>query len=190
MSGQSAPQPATSGSSQPVREGLADPEVMGRLTAFVRVGLGRRRSVPVRQRNTFMEEVLAEVCSRALAAERRYDPARSSVLSWVGGFIWKVLRERRKGRPGATTGLDPTTPDPGPSVPEVVADRLDSADLLAQLPPGDRQLFVWVAQGWTAAEIGAELGLTAAAVRVRLHRARALARQRLGVDPTEGPGHD
>jgi DNA-directed RNA polymerase specialized sigma24 family protein len=47
------------------------------------------------------------------------------------------------------------------------------------------------AEGWSAAEIGAETGLSAGAVRVRLHRARKKLQaslRTLGLDPTSPAG--
>jgi RNA polymerase sigma factor (sigma-70 family) len=190
MSGLSASESATAGPGNPVQDGLNDTEVIRRLSAIIRAGMGRDPMVPGRQRDAIAEEVLSEVCSRALAAPDRYDPSRGTVLNWLGGFAWNVLRERRKARPIGSVALDPSEPDRSPPVPELVANRLDAEHLLSMLPPDARQLLVWDSEGWTASEIGTELNLTAATVRVRLHRARARARDLMGGTPTGGADHD
>jgi RNA polymerase sigma factor (sigma-70 family) len=190
MSGLPSSEPATAGSLDPVKDGLNDTDVIRRLSAIIRAGLGRDPSVPARQRDAIAEEVLSEVCSRALSAMDRYNPSLGTVLNWLGGFAWNVLRERRTIRPLRPASLDPSEPDRSPPVPDLVANRLDAERLLSLLPSDARQLLRWDSEGWTAAEIGVELGLTAATVRVRLHRARARARDLMGGTPTGGADHD
>jgi len=65
----------------------------------------------------------------------------------------------------AETVLDRQRP-----VPDDVVCRIDSREILDQLPTGDAQLLRLHAEGRTAQEIGMELNLKAGAVRVRLSR--------------------
>jgi RNA polymerase sigma factor (sigma-70 family) len=189
MSGQPDTQPVTVGSGNPIQKGLVDPEILRRLTAIIRAGLGRYSAEPSRQREAIVEEVLSETACRALEAANRYDPALGSVLHWLGGFAWNVLRERSKTKPIRMIGLDPSLPDNQPSVSEVVVNRLDAAQVLSRLPEDARQLLLWESEGWTASDIGDELGIRAATARVRLHRARILARELSGVKQTGGADH-
>lgn len=57
------------------------------------------------------------------------------------------------------------------------------AEALSELSTCDRQVFLLrQIEGMTAPEVGAQLGLSVAAVKSRLHRARSLLRARLGAD--------
>jgi RNA polymerase sigma factor (sigma-70 family) len=190
MNGLSASEPVTAGPGKSVRDGLADPEVNRRLRAIIRAGLGRSAPDAGRQCDAAVEEVFSDVCSRALAVADRYDASQGNVLNWLGGFAWKILHERRKPRPEPLPTLDTQEPDHGPSIPDMVANRIDVERLLAVLPADERQLLRWDLESWTAAEIGEELNLTAAAVRVRLHRLRRKARELLGGPPTGGADHE
>jgi RNA polymerase sigma factor (sigma-70 family) len=190
MSGLSASEATTAGPGKSVRDALADSEVNRRLRAIIRAGLGRLPSGAGRRSEATVEEIFSDICSRALAGADNYDSNRGSVLNWVGGFAWKILRERRKPEPSAMTILDPEEPDGSRSIPDMVANQIDVERLLAMLPSDERQLLHWDYEGWTAAEIGTELNLSAATVRVRLHRLRKKARGLLGVTPTGGADHE
>jgi DNA-directed RNA polymerase specialized sigma24 family protein len=109
-------------------------------------------------------------------------------LHWLGGVVWTVRRERRSRQPHA--GDVSTVPDLGESIPEAILSRLDAAERVSRLPADVRHLLLWAAEGRTAVEIAAELALTAGAVRVRLHRARELARTLLGPGPDGEGTHD
>ena len=190
MSGLTASEAAMAGPIRSVRDCLADPEVNLRLRAIIRAGLGRVTASAGLQRESVVEEVFSDVCLRALTAASRYDPSLGTVLNWLGGFAWKVLRERRKPRPTLMPILDANLPNNVPSIPDRVADRIDVERLLAILPADESQLMLWDFEGWTAAEIGGELDLSAAAVRVRLHRLRRKARELLGGTSTGGADHE
>jgi RNA polymerase sigma-70 factor (ECF subfamily) len=175
------------GPGHPVWDGLNDPDVRQRLTALIQAALGRRITAVAQQRAEW-DEVLSEVCDRALRRAERYDPTRGSVLYWLGGVAWTVMRERRPGQLSFDADVS-TVPDPADPIPEAVLSRLDAAERVSRLPSDVRQLLLWAAEGRTAVEIAAELRLTPGAVRVRLHRARESARALLG--PTlDGEGKD
>jgi RNA polymerase sigma-70 factor (ECF subfamily) len=141
------------------------------------------------------------VCDVFLVAWRRIDevpPGRSATL-WLYGVARRALANNRRGErrrealheklrlqleiervePVATTAAAPVL------------------DALARLSPVDREvlsLSAW--EGLTPTEIGTALGVSAGAVRVRLHRARRRLRDELGADravtarPVVGHGGD
>ena len=113
-----------------------------------------------------------EVSKHALASAHQFDPQRGSLLHWLGGIVWNLARHRRPARCTATepTMLEGTVIDRQTPIPDEVAQRLDSREILDHLPPGDAQLLTLHAEGRTAQEIAEELHLTAGNVRVRLSR--------------------
>jgi len=169
------PMPATGAMplDDPVRQGLADPEVGRRLMLLVRAALGRfPAGITLAQRTGEAEEMFQEVSKRAIASARSFDPERGSLLYWLGGIVWNLARQRRPARCTATepTTLEETLLDRQRPIPDDVAQRLDSREILDHLPPGDAQLLTLHAEGRTAQEIAEELHLTAGNVRVRLSR--------------------
>jgi RNA polymerase sigma factor (sigma-70 family) len=190
MSGLSASETATSKPGKSVRDALADAEVNLRLRAIIRAGLGRTSQGAGQQRESVVEEVFSDVCSRALVKSDDYDVNHGTVLNWLGGFAWKILRERRKPQHASLSTSDLEEPDRSRPVPDAVADRMDIERLMTLLPPDERQLLRWDYEGWTASEIGLELNLSGATVRVRLHRLRKKAEELLGGEPTGGTDHE
>jgi RNA polymerase sigma factor (sigma-70 family) len=157
----------------PVRQGLADPEVARRLMLLVRAALSSfPAGITFAQRTSEAEEMFQEVCRQALASARLFDPDRGSLVHWLGGIVWNVARHRRPARCTATetATLAEMVLDDGRPIAQDVAQRLDVSAVLAQLPPADAQLLRWHAEGWTAEEIAEQLHLTAGNVRVRLSR--------------------
>ena len=119
------------------------------------------------------DEVVADTF---LVCWRRFDRAPDDVLPWLYGVARRCLANRlRAGRreqarvaPMAATATDPTadTYEQRARAREVLA-------ALAELPPKERealQLCAW--EGLSPAEGARVVGCTAAAFRVRLHRAR------------------
>jgi RNA polymerase sigma factor (sigma-70 family) len=103
--------------------------------------------------------------------------------------IRRIARRRAAGAPLDEAEI--AAPAPGPER-EVAArrdvERLASA--VRTLPLGARQVLVLALEGLTHAEIGEVLGLAENVVSVRLHRARAALRARLGEGADEtGEGH-
>ncbi len=147
------------GPGHPVWDALNDPDVRQRLTALIKAALGKGTS-PAAQQGAEWDEVLSDVCERALRIADHYDPTRKPVLYWLGGIAFVVMRERRPRR--LASGVDvSTSPDPADPIPEAVLSRLEASDLVRRLPGDVYQLLLWVAEGRTAAEIAPELGISA-----------------------------
>ncbi len=160
-----------------VAAALGDPAVLHRLqngaAAMLRAW---HQSLPAGQRLAEAEEIVQEAAQRALARRSAYDPERS-VVPWLMGFVTLVCRERTRSR--ATDAA--TSPDGfaledlmaklARPADEATADRLDSRQLLERLPPGDQDLLrLRFFDDASALEIGRRLGISEAAVRVRLFR--------------------
>ena len=158
---------------EPVRRGLADPEVARRLVMLIRGALGRfPAGITPPQRTAEAEDMFQEVSKHAIASARLFDPQRGSLVNWLGGIVWNLARQRRPVRFAVTepAELEETVLDHRSPVPDGVAHRLDSQEILKRLPPADADLLRLHSEGWTAQEIGEELKLTAGNVRVRLSR--------------------
>jgi RNA polymerase sigma factor (sigma-70 family) len=184
------PMPATGAMpfDDPVRQGLADPEVVRRLLLLIRAALGRfSAGITLAQRTSEAEEMLQEVSKQAIASAPSFDPERGNLLHWLGGIVWNLARQRRPARCTATepTTLEATVLDRQTPIPDDVADRLDCREILDRLPPADAHLLTLHAEGWTAQEIAEELHLTAGNVRVRLSR---LLKRVRGMFPEHEPG--
>jgi RNA polymerase sigma factor (sigma-70 family) len=169
------PMPATGTTplDDPVRQGLADPEVGRRLMMLIQAALGRfPAGLTLAQRASEAEEMFQEVAKCAIASVPLFDPDRGSLVNWLGGIVWNLTRQRRPARCAATepATLAETVFDRKSPIPDDVACRIDSREILEQLPPGDAQLLRLHAEGWTAQEIAEELHLTAGNVRVRVSR--------------------
>ncbi len=126
----------------------------------------RRRHVPAPPQDRLW---LFGVARRAIANQRRGERRRSALEERLRASLdaWFVVDEH------------PSLDDPGRSV----------ASVLAALDPGDRELLrlsVW--EQLTPSEIAVVVGVPAATVRVRLHRARARLAERLQRDTPAGHG--
>jgi RNA polymerase sigma factor (sigma-70 family) len=157
----------------PVRRGLADPEVARRLLMLIRAALGRfPAGTTFAQRTSEAEELFQEVSARAIASARLFDPQRGSLVNWLGGIVWNLARQRRPVSFAVTqpANLEEMVLDRSSPVPDGVAHRLDSREILERLPRADADLLRLHSEGWTAQEIGKELTLTAGNIRVRLSR--------------------
>jgi RNA polymerase sigma factor (sigma-70 family) len=169
------PMPATEAMplDDPVRQGLADPEVGRRLMILIRAALGRfPAGSTFLQRASEAEELVQEVSRHAIASAHSFDPQRGSLLHWLGGIVWNLARQRRPARYSATepTTLEEMVLDRRTPIPDDVAHRIDSREILDNLPSADAHLLTLHSEGWTAQEIAKELNLTAGNVRVRLSR--------------------
>jgi RNA polymerase sigma factor (sigma-70 family) len=174
----------------PVRQGLADPAVARQLLSLVRAALGRYPAgLTYAQRQAEAEELFQEVSRTAITAAARFDPDQGSLIHWLGGIAWNLARQRRPARMASTepATLEQTVFDASTPVPDGVANRLDSSEILASLPPEDARLLTLHAEGWTAPEIAARLDLTPGNVRVRLCR---LIKRVQGMFPNVNPEAD
>jgi len=134
-------------------------------------------------------DVLAEVF---LVAWRRLDavPPGDEARLWLYGVARRVLANQRRGarrRDRLGQRLAAVLPDQVVAGPDPGDGRADTDDVraaLAQLGDADReviQLTTW--EGLNAAQVAAVLGVPAATVRTRLHRARR--RLRLSLADTD-----
>ena len=130
------------------------------------------------------EDLYQDVCLalwRALAGFRGECSERT--------FVFRVAHNRaitrRVRRPAAARDLDEASEvaDPRPPPDEVVhgAERRERlADAVRELPLGLRHVITLALEGLSHAEIGDVLGVSENVVAVRMHRARAALRERLG----------
>ena len=136
---------------------------------------------------TLAEEVTQEAFIRAY---HRLDLLRDGAkfASWVAAIARRLainfgLRHRRELNKRERWALETTPATPADS-PELAAEPLYSPETLrqtlAELPAAHRECLVLIyLEGKSGAETAAALGITEVALRVRLHRARAVLRERL-----------
>ena len=165
---------------EPIRQALADREVLRRLLSTALATLRGRSSLPALQRTAEAEEVVQESARRALARQAAYERGKD-VLRWLVGFIILVCKERTRRRPAhnpaalggnESISLEQLARDLTRCTAEAVADRIDARAMLGRLPAQEHELLrLHFVEDLPAAEIGQRLGITEGAVRVRLHRA-------------------
>jgi DNA-directed RNA polymerase specialized sigma24 family protein len=97
--------------------------------------------------------------------EQIRDP--SKVDAWVNTIAFNLFRGSFRKAP--TVELHPGD---YPSLPRNVAETIDCQRLFARCSPSERKLINGNLAGYTSAELGPRLGLSAVAVRVRLLRLR------------------
>lgn len=165
-----------------IRRSLGDPEcfevVFDRHFATVHRYLRRRVGAELAQ------ELAAETFLQAFRSRRRFGAAGGeSALPWLYGIAANLMRmnhraEERRLRAYARAGVER---EDQPATGGEVDDRLDAAArgpavaaALAALSPASREVLLLHAWGELShEEIAQALGLSPAAVRTRLHRARA-----------------
>jgi RNA polymerase sigma-70 factor (ECF subfamily) len=121
-----------------------------------------------------------DVVSETFAvAWRRLGDVPEPALPWLLGVARNVLRDRyrERARREAFTTDFAGEPPPGRhshgDIAEHVAERLAVLRAMATLPDGDREILILVAwQGLSPKDAAKVVGCSAAALRVRLHRAR------------------
>ncbi|WP_030175494.1 RNA polymerase sigma factor [Spirillospora albida] len=118
-----------------------------------------------------------EVVSETFAvAWRRFRDVPDPPLPWLLGVARNVLRESHRAqvrRESFAAELSRWAPPPGGDIAEDVAERLAVVRAMAALPEDDREILILVAwQGLAPREAARVVGCSAAALRVRLHRAR------------------
>jgi RNA polymerase sigma-70 factor, ECF subfamily len=122
------------------------------------------------------EEAVSETF---LVAWRRFDDMPGEALPWLLGVARKVIANQRRGAQrrapdGPLVPLEAVAdPDPGASIPDLVADREAFAAAFAALGPGDREVLALINwDGLSPREAAAVLELNPATFYLRLHRAR------------------
>jgi RNA polymerase sigma-70 factor (ECF subfamily) len=122
------------------------------------------------------DDITAETFTRALTA--RASVAAGSVKAYLFSIARNLfldsVRARGRTTPLATEHLDAIDPTPTPET--IAAGRLDLEAIrgaLQQLPEGERAaLLMSTIDGMPYEQIGAALGCSVAAVKLRVHRAR------------------
>ena len=101
--------------------------------------------------------------------------------AWVRGVARRLLARhwRLEGRAPDTIPLEEIYHLPGGTRTEDAAEERAARELLARLAPSAAPLLWMAAEGLTAREIAEELGISATAVKARLHHARHAIRARL-----------
>ena len=134
------------------------------------------------------EDVVQETWLRAFRGIAGFE-RRSTFATWIVRIAlyeaWARVRRRRR-HPAAELSGAPDAPAPGED-PETAAFgrevRRHLARCVEDLPERYRLVFVLrEIDGSTTEETAGALGISAVAVKVRLHRARAMLRRRLGRD--------
>ncbi|SCF17037.1 RNA polymerase sigma factor [Micromonospora chokoriensis] len=146
------------------------------------------------RRVAYPEDAADVVAETFLVAWRRREdlPVAGEARLWLYGVARRVLANHHRGgvrrqRLGERLRqqIVASVADPGSAVPERLAVRA----ALAGLPEVDREvLMLTVWEGLPPHEVAAVLGVSPAAVRTRLSRARARLRGLVGDDPGP-PGH-
>ncbi|TDC95729.1 sigma-70 family RNA polymerase sigma factor [Actinomadura sp. 7K507] len=122
-------------------------------------------------------QVADEVVSETFAvAWRRLADIPDPALPWLLGVARNVLRDGHRAdvrRESFADEIGRWTARPVGDIAEEVAERLAILRAMATLPEGDREILILIAwQGLAPREAARVVGCSAAALRVRLHRAR------------------
>jgi RNA polymerase sigma factor (sigma-70 family) len=141
------------------------------------------------QRPADVDDVVAATFLAALESAPRYDPAKGEVRAWLLGIAHNqlALLRRREGRQrdveGAISGRAELSEDAFNRLVEQISAAQDGAAMqraLEQLPADQREALLLVgSDGLTPKEAATVLGVTDAAFRVRLFRARRAMRAML-----------
>ncbi|MGV3618518.1 MAG: RNA polymerase sigma factor [Fimbriimonas sp.] len=135
------------------------------------------------------EDVLAESLLRAYraAGDLQTEEAFQAWLAQIGRRVCGRLRRREAARPlfaiaDLGPGWEPAAQGPSPEELALDAETKRCVQgALDSLPPPYREVYQRRdIDGHTAEEVASELGLTIPAVKSRLHRARAMVRERIG----------
>jgi RNA polymerase sigma-70 factor (ECF subfamily) len=118
------------------------------------------------------------VAYRRLKDLRDPDRLRPWLMSVAANEARQLVRSRRRRTVRELAVVDPSAPRDDDR-----AALIDLADALGRLDPKDRAIVgMRFVGGFESAEIGREMGMTASAVRVRLHRLLERLRKDLGDD--------
>jgi RNA polymerase sigma-70 factor (ECF subfamily) len=143
------------------------------------------------------EDLLQEAFIRAWEHAHVFDESRGSVRSWLHCIahnlaLNELRRQRRRPQAARRTSTDGAEED-DPGTGSVVADPATDAwcairdgglaDVLAQLPPNQRDVLKLYAAGFSQSEIAAELDQPLGTIKSRMRRALGFLREAL---PTVG----
>jgi RNA polymerase sigma factor (sigma-70 family) len=179
-----------------IRQSMADPEAFGQV--FDRPAATIHRYLARRAGSTLADDLTAETFLIAFRRRDRYDMSQPDALPWLYGIAANLLRghqraEIRQYRALARTGVDPAYTD---GAYEASDDRVTAAagvrtlaGVLAELPPGERDVLTLVAQAQLSyPEVARALDIPVGTVRSRLHSARK--RIRKTFPDLEGSDHE
>lgn len=141
------------------------------------------------------EEVVSETFLIAFQRRARFDPSYGSARPWLLGIATNLIRHHLRAERAHLEAIgkliEPSPIDGSDDVARLDAQRMRPAliDALLSLSVADRETFLLIAVGGlTYEETAAALGVPVGTVRSRVHRARALLRERIQGIPaiTEG----
>ena len=149
---------------------------VGSVRACVLAVLGPRDDV---------DDLVQESLVRGMAGlEKLRDPDRFG--PWLRGITRHLCVDRIRRKPPPTATLD-AVPEPAAPEAEIPDDHAELWRAIEALPESHREtLHLFYVAQLSYAEIGTQLGITAAAVNQRLTRARARLRDRLAATPSTG----
>lgn len=131
--------------------------------------------------------VAADIAQESMIQAHRYWSGLDSPRAWVRTVAARMLARRT-----AAIREDPVDEIPEPTSllprPDAYAEfeaRYDVLAVLRSLPPRQRQILAWTLDGYTPADIAAQLGITPEAVRASLMKARRAAVQYLSIREEE-----
>jgi len=139
---------------------------------------------------TTAEDLAAETFVQAFAHRSRFDPSRESALPWLYGIATNLLRHHRRRERVRLTALtrtgirlrEPTIDSERAE--ELTAVIVSVLNAMETLEPSDRDVLVLHAwEDLSYSQVAEALEIPIGTVRSRLHRARALIRER--IDPPE-----
>jgi RNA polymerase sigma-70 factor (ECF subfamily) len=140
----------------------------------------------------FIDDITQECLLSIHKGRHTYDAARP-FRAWLFAIVRHrsidYLRRRRGDQAPSATPTDPEAMDPDRQ-PQPVADAIATATeaslILSQLSAEHRDIIVRTKYlGYSAGEVGAQLGISVTAVRVRLHRALSHARKMFNTEDPE-----
>lgn len=179
----------------PVKAALDDSEVRTGLLDHARAVLGRRLAGrPAAIRSDASAEAVQETQLRALQKRHEYNPAVGAVRGWLHGILNKVLSETIRSicvlpaqAAADHAAWERLGTDLRPGAAQSVPNWLAGDDYLMRLPAKHRQILqLRYYEDLSHREIGARLGISPNAARVRLCRALAAVKIIAGV----GAGED
>lgn len=128
------------------------------------------------------DDVVQETLLSVFRALPRYVDRGVPFAAWVYGIAARKVADAQRGVLGGATLMPemPDEADSGPGPEDHLVTQADAAELYAlldQLPDRTREVLLLRAQGMSAENAGAHLGLSAGSVRVTYHRGVARLRQ-------------
>jgi len=135
------------------------------------------------------QDITAQAFMAALSAIKRYDPNRASLSTWLIGIARHKMMDFFRRRTNVSLEQVAEAKQPGPSVHDLVRQRLDLdavRQALAQLPAERAEVIqLRLISGLSTAETAKAMGRTPGSVKMLLLRALRDLRGLLGVDLTE-----